>query len=88
MSESPDFLVHFAVLPDPRVDRTKKHLLIDVLFIGICTIICGGEAFSDMEDFGSAKEEWLRKYLELPYGIRSHDTFRRVFSIIDPSSIW
>lgn len=86
MAESGDFFVHFSVLPDPRVDRTKKHLLIDILFIGMCTIICGGEGFTDMEEFGEAKEEWLRKYLELPYGIPSHDTFRRVFSSLDPKA--
>lgn len=84
MCDSGDFFVHFSVLPDPRTDRTKKHLLIDVLFIAVCTMICGGEGFTDMEEFGEAKEEWLRKYLELPHGIPSHDTFRRVFSILDP----
>jgi predicted transposase YbfD/YdcC len=82
--ESGDFFVHFSVLPDPRTDRTKKHLLIDILFIAVCTMICGGEGFTDMEEFGEAKEEWLRKYLELPHGIPSHDTFRRLFSILDP----
>lgn len=86
MSESGDFFVHFSVLPDPRIDRTKKHLLIDILFIAVCTMICGGEGFTDMEEFGEAKEEWLRKYLELPYGIPSHDTFRRLFSILDPQA--
>jgi predicted transposase YbfD/YdcC len=86
MSEPSGFFVHFSVLPDPRVDRTKKHLLIDILFIGVCTVICGGEGFSDMEDFGYAKKEWLGKFLELPHGIPSHDTFRRVFSILDPQA--
>jgi predicted transposase YbfD/YdcC len=49
-------------------------------------MICGGEGFTDMEDFATAKEDWLRKYLELPGGIPSHDTFRRVFSILDPEA--
>ena len=78
-----DFIERFSILPDFRVDRIKKHNLIDILFIGVCTVICGGEGFTDMEDFATAKEEWLRKYLELPGGIPSHDTFRRVFSILD-----
>ena len=82
MSESRDFFVHFSVLPDPRRDRTKEHLLVDILFIAVCTIICGGEGFTDMEIFGEAKEDWLRNYLELPHGIPSHDTFRRLFSIL------
>lgn len=84
MDEPGDFFVHFSVLPDPRVARTRKHNLVDILFIAICTIICGGEGFNDMELFGIAKEDWLRKFLELPYGIPSHDTFRAVISRIDP----
>lgn len=84
MSEFAGFFDHFSMLPDPRMDRTKKHKLIDILFIAVCTVICGGEGFTDMEDFAIAKEAWLRKYLELPGGIPSHDTFRRVFSILDP----
>lgn len=86
MTESSDFFSHFSVLPDPRIDHTKKHMLIDILFISVCTIICGGETYTDMEEFGKAKEGWLRKYLELPGGIPSHDTFRRVFSLLDPEA--
>lgn len=86
MCERGDFFVHFSVLPDPRIDRTKKHLLIDIMFIAVCTMISGGEGFTDMEAFGEAKEQCLRKYLELPYGIPSHDTFRRLFSILDPEA--
>jgi len=85
--ECGDFLVHFSVLPDPRIDRTKRHLLIDILFIAVCTIISGGEGFTDMSSFGQSKEEWLRKFLELPYGIPSHDTFRRVFTILEPAAL-
>jgi len=84
VAETTDFFAHFSILPDPRVERTKKHRLIDLLFIAVCTIICGGESFTDMQDFGEAKEEWLRKFLELPHGIPSHDTFGRVFSLLDP----
>lgn len=86
MTDPMDFHAHFSVLTDPRVMRTKKHLLSDILFIAICTIACDGEGFTDMELFGRAKEQWLRKYLELPGGIPSHDTFGRVFSIIDPEA--
>jgi predicted transposase YbfD/YdcC len=86
MADSPDFVAHFSVLPDPRVDRTKKHLLTDILFIAVCTLICGGEGFTDMEVFGEAKAEWLRGLLELPHGIPSHDTFRRVFCALDPEA--
>ena len=78
-----DIFEHFEELPDPRMDRQKRHSLMDILFIAICSVICGATSFVDMYDFGCAKEEWFRKHLELANGIPSHDTFRRVFSIID-----
>ena len=84
MNDPTDFFVHFSVLDDPRIDRSKTHLLPEILFIAICTIASGGDGFTDMEMFGRAKEDWLRKYLKLPGGIPSHDTFGRVLSAIDP----
>lgn len=75
---------HFKQLPDPRVNRTKDHDLIDVLVIAICCLLCAGESFNDMEDFGKAKEEWFKTFLELRNGIPSHDTFNRVFAALDP----
>lgn len=78
-----DIFEHFEELPDPRMDRQKRHLLVDILLIAVCSVICGATSFVDMYDFGCAKKEWLRKHLELPNGIPSHDTFRRVFSLID-----
>jgi predicted transposase YbfD/YdcC len=86
VADTTGFFAHFASLPDPRVERTKKHRLIDLLFIAVCTIISGGESFADMQLFGEAKEEWLRTLLELPHGIPSHDTFGRVFSLLDPKA--
>ena len=67
-------------LPDPRVNRTKDHELIDVLTIAICTLLCAGESFNDMEDFGHAKHAWFKTFLPLRNGIPSHDTFGRVFA--------
>jgi|WetSurSiteA1Bulk_404760.scaffolds.fasta_scaffold44007_1 predicted transposase YbfD/YdcC len=75
---------HFETLADPRVDRTKDHALIDVLVIAVCTLLCGGEGFNDMEDFGKAKAEWFRTFLKLTNGIPSHDTFNRVLAALDP----
>jgi predicted transposase YbfD/YdcC len=75
---------HFEKLPDPRVNRTKDHDLIDVLIIAICALLCAGESFNDMEDFGKAKEDWFRTFLGLRNGIPSHDTFNRVFAAVDP----
>jgi len=76
----------FRDLDDPRVNRTKDHELGDILVIAICTLLCGGEHFSDMEKFGKAKESWLRTFLRLPHGIPSHDTFNRVFAALDPQA--
>lgn len=75
---------HFENLPDPRVNRTKDHDLIDVLVIAICTLLCAGEGFNDMEEFGKAKLDWFKTFLGLRNGIPSHDTFNRVFAALDP----
>lgn len=74
----------FEGLPDPRLDRTRRHKLVDILTIGLCSILSGGENFSEMEFYGRIKEDWLKTFLELPNGIPSHDTMNRVFSAIDP----
>ena len=74
---------HFSKVTDPRKDRTKDHKLIDIIAIAICAVICGAEGWVDMELYGKSKEPWLRTFLELPNGIPSHDTFGRVFSLID-----
>lgn len=74
----------FEELPDPRMDRSKKHKLVDILVIGLCSQLVGGSGFSDMETFGRIREDWLRTFLELPEGIPSHDTFNRCFAAIDP----
>jgi len=74
----------FGALDDPRRDHTKRHELIDILLVGVCCLLCGGRSFVDMEDFGQSKFDWLHTFLALPNGIPSHDTFRRVFGLIDP----
>jgi predicted transposase YbfD/YdcC len=74
---------HLSQLEDPRMDRRKEHSLHDVLMISIMAMLCGAESFVDFEDFGKAKEEWLREFLQLPGGIPSHDTFGRVFALMD-----
>ncbi len=77
-------LTHFRDLADPRINRRKRHMLLDVILIGILSIVCNGEGFTDMELFGKSKYKWLKQFLALPNGIPSHDTFRRVFARIDP----
>jgi predicted transposase YbfD/YdcC len=83
--ESP--LVYFSSLTDPRVERTREHRLEDILFIAIASVICGAESWNDMEEFGKAKEEWLKTFLALPGGIPSHDTFNRLFSSLNPEEL-
>ena len=75
---------HFAVIEDPRIDRTKRHKLIDIMTIAVCAVICGADGWVAIETYGCAKYEWLKTFLELPNGIPSHDTFARVFAQINP----
>ena len=76
----------FADLPDPRVERTRCHPLPELLVIALCATLCGADGFTDIEDWGHAKEAWLRERLVLRHGIPSHDTFSRVFSRLDPEA--
>lgn len=69
-------------ISDPRVERTKRHLLVDILVIAICAVICGAESWEEIAEFGRAKREWFGGFLTLPNGIASHDTFRRVFLLL------
>ena len=74
---------YFSKVTDPRIDRRKEHKLIDMIVIAICAVICGAEGWTDIENFGNSKLPWLKSFLELPNGIPSHDTFGRVFSMLD-----
>jgi len=77
---------YFEGLEDPRRNFLTRHKLNDMIVLAICGVICGAEGWTDIEEFGQSKEEWLRQYLELPHGIPSHDTFGRLFAVIDPES--
>lgn len=74
---------HFGIISDPR-HHNKKHKIIDIITLSICATICGADTYKDIEAFGKAKFRWLNRFLELPYGIPSHDTLGRVFAVIDP----
>lgn len=76
----------FSELPDPRMNRTKKHNLQDILAVAICAIICGADGWTQVELFGNAKLKWFKTFLELPSGIPSHDTFGRVFAMLNPQA--
>ncbi len=77
----------FEELEDPRMDRTKLHLLSDILVITICAVICGADEWTEIEIFGKSKRKWFKTFLLLPNGIPSHDTFGRLFSRLDPAQL-
>src|ERR1700681_708900 len=75
----------FRRLPDPRA-ANARHDLLEVLVIALAAILCGAETCSDMAEFGQAKEGLLRLFLRLEHGIPSHDTFSRVFRLLEPQA--
>ena len=79
-------LEQFSALEDPRVIGRVDHRLIDILVIAVCAVIACAESWDDIALYGRSKEKWLRTFLALPNGIPSHDTFRRVFMLIDPDA--
>ena len=80
----PLILKSFSTLTDPRLDRRKRHLLIDIVVIALCAVVCGADDWVSIESFGRAKYDWFKEFLSLPNGIPSHDTFGRVFSLLSP----
>ena len=80
-------LKYFATLRDPRVERTREHLLEEILLITIAAILSGANGWNEIEDYAQSKIEWFRSFLRLPGGIPSHDTFNRVFSALDPEEL-
>ena len=70
----------FGSVTDPRVARTRRHNLLDILFIALCAMISGAEDYVAIAEYGRIKRVWFKDLLELPNGIPSHDTFRRVFA--------
>ncbi len=76
----------FSDLDDPRCLGKVEHRLLDILVIAICAVIACAESWEDIALYGRSKLPWLRQFLALPNGIPSHDTFRRVFMLIDPQA--
>src|ERR671939_367050 len=77
---------YFGAIEDPRCPGKIEHRLTDILVIAVCAVIACAESWDDIALYGRSKLDWLRTFLELPNGIPSHDTFRRVFMLIDPEA--
>jgi predicted transposase YbfD/YdcC len=79
-------LHHFAGLSDPRAERSRRHELLDIIGIALCAVISGAESWPAVERYGHAKRDWLSESFRLTNGIPSHDSFRRVFCLLDPAA--
>ena len=75
-------------IPDPRrQSANRKHLLVDLIILGLCGVVAGCEDFVEIAAWGKVHEVFLRTFLELPHGIASHDTFTRVFALLPPTTV-
>lgn len=77
---------YFGQIPDPRVERTRAHQLLDIIAIALFAVLSGADTWVAIETYGNAKRRWLESFLALPNGIPSHDTFARVFARLDPDA--
>jgi predicted transposase YbfD/YdcC len=84
---SPSLMNYLDAIPDPRVERTQRHELLDILAIALCAVIAGADHWTEVVEFGRAKKAWLGSFLKLANGIPSHDTFARVFRLIDTQAL-
>lgn len=89
MTERPrqSLMEHLSEVPDPRVARTQRHELLDILAIALCAVIGGADHWTEVVEFGQAKQQWFAGFLKLPNGIPSHDTFARVFRLINTEAL-
>ena len=87
MLKSQTLFDSLSIIKDPRRDQTKLHLLSDILVIAVCATIGGAEGWEEIAQFGTAKHEWFASFLELPNGIPSHDTFRRVLLLLKAADL-
>ena len=86
--EPKSLVEHLSEIEDPRrAGYAHRHDLVEILVIAVCAMCCDVEGFEEMEDWARAKEPWLRRFLKLDNGIASHDTFRRVFALLDPQAL-
>ena len=81
------FAPFFVNLTDPRIERGKRHSLLEMLILAVCATLGNADGWADIERFGKAKLDFFRTFLELPNGVPSHDTFGRVFALLDPAKL-
>lgn len=74
-------------ISDPRMEGKVQHKLSSIIFVALCGILCGCESWSDIRDYCRIKKEWLSRYVSLANGIPSSDTFRRIFTLLNPDNI-
>lgn len=79
-------LQHFADMPDPRRSQGRRHRLSDLITLAVCAVICCADSWADVADFGRAKANWFKTFLDLPHGLPCQDTFERVFARLDPDA--
>jgi predicted transposase YbfD/YdcC len=77
----------FGDIEDPRIERNKRHKLLDIMVLTVCAVICGCETWEEIQDYGREKQRWLKRFLALPNGIPSHDTIRRLFIRLEPQEM-
>lgn len=78
---------HFRRLKDPRVVGRSRHLLLDIIVMALCAVIANCDDWPDIAQFARQRESWFRRFLKLPGGVPSHDTFERVFAALDPRAL-
>src|SRR5581483_798566 len=76
----------FADVPDPRSDINRRHRLLDILTLALCAVVSGAAGWEEIAEYGRAKHDFFKRFLPLPNGIPSHDTFYRVFARLDPAA--
>src|SRR3954453_15623514 len=84
-SGSAAFQDHFDSLTDPRVERTRKHPLVNILFIAVCGVLSGANSFASIQEFGTDRKRWFARFLDLSNGIPSDDTIGRVLARLNPA---
>ncbi|MFH0274922.1 ISAs1 family transposase [Vibrio jasicida] len=81
------FLQHFEAIEDPRIERCKRHELLDIILLAVSAVLSGAEGWEQIEDFGTHRLDWLRRYRPFEYGIPRHDTIARVICRLKPEEI-